>query len=397
MKEESEPSIISAYGLRNATITRDGKVSDSEIRHDVRYLTEEYGPMVLTPGETLDIINTKEKGELIYAKIVTDNPYANVFLELDDFRNDNAGETVAQLLYENRTSQVEGQFYANDNGSSQGFAMIYQPSVAATDYNYRIRLQVRNDLRKSKANYGFDLNSQSKGNTPTPISPTHIGGGSFTHPALAGASLDTLSKAMANPVGGTDYTVDSVINEAVFNNDNIKLGKGNLYAGIAGKPLFRRDSSSLLTSTSLRGIQKIGGVQVLTSELAPAGNTTTVSIALPAATNFPGSQETPSTSLVTLSSDGLGANSGFVVGEKLFIRIGDTVHFPGEITAITNATDSIKLTVKPGLKSAITTESHLPGLETTCWGSVASQAQVSPDILVKKVIVKRKRLVSYEG
>ena len=129
MEQESEPSIISAYGLTNSTITRDGKVSDSEIRHDVRYLTEEYGPMILTPGETLDIINTKEKGELIYAKFVTDNPYANVFLELDDYRNDSSGETVAQLLYENRTNQVEGQFYANDNGSSQGFAMIYQPSV----------------------------------------------------------------------------------------------------------------------------------------------------------------------------------------------------------------------------------------------------------------------------
>lgn len=397
MEQESEPSIISAYGLTNSTITRDGKVSDSEIRHDVRYLTEEYGPMILTPGETLDIINTKEKGELIYAKIVTDNPYANVFLELDDYRNDSSGETVAQLLYENRTSQVEGQFYANDNGSSQGFAMIYQPSVGPTDYNYRIRLQVRNDLRKSKANYGFDLNSQARGNAPTPISPTHIGGGSFTHPALSGASLDTISKAIANPIGGTDYIVDSVINEAVFNNENLKLGKGNLYAGIAGKPFFRRDKSALNSTTSPRGVQKVNGIEVLAAEAANTTAVTSINFQMPAATNFPGSAETPSTSLITLTQDNLGDNSGFVAGERMFIRIGDTIHFPGEVTNIALASGTIKLTVKPGFKNAVTTQTLNTGLETTCWGSVASQAQVSPDILVKKVIVKRKRLVSYEG
>ena len=38
-----------------------------------------------------------------------------------------------------------------------------------------------------------------------------------------------------------------------------------------------------------------------------------------------------------------------------------------------------------------------PGSESTCIGTIVSQADISPDIVVRKVIVRRKRLVSYEG
>ena len=59
----------------------------------------------------------------------------------------------------------------------------------------------------------------------------------------------------------------------------------------------------------------------------------------------------------------------------------------------------IALVVYPGLKSGITF-SHTgeqTGSETHCYGTVEAQAHVSPDVVIKKILVKRKRLISYEG
>ena len=54
------------------------------------------------------------------------------------------------------------------------------------------------------------------------------------------------------------------------------------------------------------------------------------------------------------------------------------------------------LTISPGMKEAASVTMK-PGLESQCYGTIASQADVRPDILIKKIIIKRKRLVSYEG
>ena len=80
-RDPTEPSIVSAVGFRDNTDSK-----SSMVRKDDRFFTEKFGPVVLSSGEVFDIINTKEKGELAYIKIVTDNPYASVILALDDYR-----------------------------------------------------------------------------------------------------------------------------------------------------------------------------------------------------------------------------------------------------------------------------------------------------------------------
>jgi hypothetical protein len=404
--ETEEPTIVSAPGFVGKSVFANGKAVDPEVRRDERFITEEYGPMVLSPGETLDVLDSKEKGELIYIKVVTDNPYANVYLELDDFRNNTNGETHAELLYEQRTSAAEGQFYVTTDGTNgKGFPMVWNPQTNPTNYSQRIRLRVTNPLRRNDKIYGVDLNFTGRGGEPTPIQPLHMGGGSFSHSSLAGASLDILSKAMANPVGATvGYTVDSVINEAVFNNDSIKLGEGNLYAGLSGKPLFRRDRSCLQSGTTPRGTQMVNGVQALAAEVAATADCLTYAVEVTAATGFPGSDTEASTSLatITLSTTGGHGNTNaalkeFTVGDKVFIRNGDTVHLLGECTAITHSDNLVKVTTKPGIKNALSSFSGNTSSETTCFGTVEAQGSISPDMLVRKVIIKRKRMISYEG
>ena len=74
-------------------------------------------------------------------------------------------------------------------------------------------------------------------------------------------------------------------------------------------------------------------------------------------------------------------------------EINKTAQTPGE------GQSQIDLVVYPGLKSGVTF-SHTggqTGSETHCYGTVEAQAHVSPDVVIKKILVKRKRLISYEG
>ena len=109
--EYEEPTIIDAPGYVGKTVfDPQGKAIDRQVKADERFITTEIGPIALGPGEELSILDEEEKGEIIYIKIVTDNPYANVYLELDDYRNDQNGETHAELLYDQRKSNAEDSF-----------------------------------------------------------------------------------------------------------------------------------------------------------------------------------------------------------------------------------------------------------------------------------------------
>lgn len=407
--QNEEPTIVSAPGYVGKSNFRDGKAVDDLVRKDERFITSEIGPITLGPGEELNILDEKEKGEIIYIKVVTDNPYANVYLELDDYRNDQNGETHAELLYAQRTSNAEGQFYIETDGSNgKGFPMVWNPQTNPTAYSKRVKLRITNPLRRNSNLYGSDLSYSSKGGQPTPIQPLHMGGGTFSHPALAAVSLDTISKAIANPIGANGaYSVDAIINEAVFNSDGQKLGEGNPYAGLAGKPLFRRDRASLRSDTTVRGDQFVNGVRVLGTEVAGAADPPDFDVVVTESTSFPGSASSPqsatSTTTISLTSSTAGENNAavkeFANGDKIFIRNGGTVHFLGQIVddSVAQSDNVISFKTFPGIKNGVTSFSGTIGSETHCFGTVASQAQVSPDMVIKKILVKRKRLISYEG
>lgn len=412
--QNEEPTIVSAPGYVGKSNFRDGKAVDDLVRRDERFITTEIGPITLGPGEELNILDEKEKGEIVYIKVVTDNPYANVYLELDDYRNDQNGETHAELLYAQRTNNAEGQFYIETDGSNgKGFPMVWNPQTNPTAYSKRVKLRVTNPLRRNNNLYGSDLSYASKGGQPTPIQPLHMGGGTFSHPGLNAASLDTISRAIANPIGANGaYSVDAVINEAVFDSDGKKLGEGNPYAGLAGKPLFRRDRASMRSSTTVRGKQLVNGTQVLGTEAQGPADPDTFTVVVDENEDFPGNASNPqaSTSSITITmSDSAGgtncAATEFQAGDKVFIRDGGTVHFLGTITdsgadgSIGPGGDGgvIKFKTFPGIKNGVGSFQGNVGSETHCFGTVASQAQVSPDMVIKKILVKRKRLISYEG
>ena len=409
-RDPTEPSIVSAIGLQNETDSR-----ASLVREDKRFITETFGPMTLASGEVFDIINTKEKGELVYIKVVTDNPYAAVLLELDDFRNrEPNGETSAELIYDGRTTKSDNQFFAVDGDPATGYALVYNP-MRPEPYDYKIRVQLSNLIPKSSDPFGNNLSSVGRQGLPSPAAPIHIGGGSFTFPGLGAADLDTIAKAVAKPVGAQPYRAPDVYNPAIFNQDNITVGAHTPYQGLAARPVFRRDDSAVLNDpTQERGATVIDGqtlsaaengqaaaisgvfdpgVKVLFGEQSSGGSNPR---------NFPGTPGTPSSmtiSLTDISEEDGAVVTGFAVGDRVFIRDGDTLHFPGVITnvAALNGGTNNRITVQPGLldipeKLQVETNS-----ENKTIGTVVTEAELTPKIFVKQIIIKRRKLVSFEG
>jgi hypothetical protein len=406
-RDPTEPSIVSAQFRNEVDSNR------SMVRKDERFVTETYGPMVLASGEVFDIINTKEAGELVYVKIVTDNPYAAVLLELDDYRNkDPNGETAAELIYDGRTERSENAFFAIDKGPAGGYSLLYNPQKPEP-YRYKIRLQVLNLIPRTSDVFGNQLSVTGRRGLPTPMTPAYVGGSSFTHPNLAAADLETIAKAMAKPVGAEPYSNDSVYNQAIFEQDNLTIGAHHPYQGLAGRPLFRRDDSAVLSGNE-RGAQTIDGETVVAAEngQAPAvtgafdpgvkalfgdqytGGTNP--------SNFPGTPGSPSSMTISLTdtTEGDGAiTTGFSVGDRIFIRQGNTIYFPGVVSAVAdiNGGTGNQVTVQPGLadvpaKIQIETDS-----DNNTIGTVFSEAEITPKIFIKQIVVKRKKLVSYEG
>lgn len=405
VRDPSEQSIVSAVGFTNQTDS-----SASMIREDKRYITEKYGPMVLSSGEVFDIINTKEKGELVYVKIVTDNPYAAVLLELDDYRNQEPnGETAAELIYSGRTTKSDNQFFAMDGDPAKGYSLVYNP-MSPEPYDYKIRLQVLNLIPRSNDVFGNNLNSVGRSGLPSPARPIHMAGGSFTYPGLAGVDLETFAKAMANPVAAQPYTAPNVFNAAAFEQDNLTIGAHTPYQGLAGRPVFRRLPPAISGGT-VKGAVNIDGEQIADAETA---TTTTggmkvlfgsqASGAQVEPVNFPGVPGSSSSMSITLRNDtetdgsGIGAVPADIIGKRLFVRNGDTIHFPGIVTeAADDGATRNRLVVEPGLADIPPKFEVTLGSDTQTIGTVVTEAELTPKILVKQIIIKRRKLVSFEG
>jgi hypothetical protein len=108
--------------------TREVSRKSSMVREDKRTVTIRQAGLLLTSqgdASTLRLVDQRGKGTLLSVKIVTDNPYIQLLMEIDDWRND--GETPAELLYGGTGKQDYG-LYAMDGGDpAKGYTMMYTP------------------------------------------------------------------------------------------------------------------------------------------------------------------------------------------------------------------------------------------------------------------------------
>ncbi|MAZ97727.1 MAG: hypothetical protein CMP53_09425 [Flavobacteriales bacterium] len=216
----------------------------TKTRRDERFVLTEQKNIELDSQESYVVLDSMEAGSLSSIKITLDNPYAQVLLQIDEYRNkDPDGQCAAEIIYNGNSDNTNRNFKVLDGqGSSKGYTLEYKPDQPE-EYNKRIRIVIKNSIKASNTVYGKGLNYTSSGSLVTPAVPSHMAGGTFSHPAFEALSLAQIARAMTKPVGVGGYASNNVYNESAIMNDSIELGSDHPYEGLAGKPTFVRDKT----------------------------------------------------------------------------------------------------------------------------------------------------------
>jgi len=386
--------------------------SGSKTVGDVHFVTERFGPLALPLDEIFEPISFIEAGELVSIELVTDSPYAQIYLELDDFKNrEPNGESAASLIAKGKTEYSERHFYVENNGVDGGFVMKYHPRKTDS-YKSRIRISVRNNIKKSKDLYGKGLSYTSRGGLPSPAIPSYMGGGTFEAPGMGDVSLDNMQNAIARPIGTNPYEAPNVYNTAALDDEMLELGALHPYLGRAGKPSLALETG--VADAVHRAVFFPPGTQA----------TTTAGATAPVTTSYPGTTTQYSEQQIIIygtaaESDTLGSDTltTLVAGKRLYIRDGDKVHFPGEITNIkrydsggsafvnftgSEGTGAYLVTVQPGLnytpdKVVLDNMSTDTGRTSTRALGVVTSLDAKPTIIVRELVVRRKKRKSLVG
>jgi hypothetical protein len=291
--------------------TREVSRKSSMVREDKRTVTIRQAGLLLTSqgdASTLRLVDQRGKGTLLSVKVVTDNPYIQLLMEIDDWRND--GETPAELLYGGTGKQDYG-LYAMDGGDpAKGYTMMYTP-MGGEAFNSRLRIILRNRLPKTKI-YGNNGNQTMPGGLPFPVNNGHSGGASFSAPLLSGATNAQLLDAMSQPHYGDFYAAPR-LNLSLLGNMNAKPGIDHPFVGQAGKPILSGASTSFPGGNAADENTFIFGPQTVDANGVASQIIYVANRGSDAATE---------------------STTTFAAGKSLFVRDGGTLHFPGEISEV---------------------------------------------------------------
>jgi len=421
--ELGRPTIVSAHGLKLEVDPKASRVVATE-----RMISDKFTSLTLNAGEVFEAINFKEKGQLHSIEVITDNPYALLRLEIDDYINnpDGGGETAAELLLSSRTStRPDGAFQVTSRLADGAYVLTYQP-MSPKPYDKTIKFSIGNMLRPTIDVYGNTLRYQSRGGLPTPIDLQFIGGGTFTHSGMNAVPLSIMESAIAKPIGATNggYIVNDTYNETIYT-ENVMTGTANPYAGVAGRPFFTEDE--IVEDSPFIDFVDSGSAG---SFARGQDGSAVAHPALTGGADFPGTSSTASTqniilygtnndSTAVLGDEAAGASmDSIAVGSRIFIRNKGTVFFPGRVERIyrynrsadtgsdgwadseagatyTNATGAICLQVSPGLNATASTFQATG--TTTSIGTLTTQSDSNPTIGIRSITIKRYRETSYEG
>ena len=153
-----------------------------------RLVVTEFNNIVLDTGTNYQVLDIAEAGELQSIVIVADNPYLQVFVQIDDFRNaEPNGMTVAELLYNGNLTQMSQRRFRPVDGQSPtvGYAMVFEPQNPV-QYTERLRIILYNNIPRNTNVYGMDLSFRNSATLPTPAVPAHMAGATFEQSSLAG-------------------------------------------------------------------------------------------------------------------------------------------------------------------------------------------------------------------
>ena len=189
-----------------AGTARDNRGPESMFRPDERQIVTEFNNLVIDTGTNFQVLDIAEAGELQSIVVVSDNPYLQVFVQIDDFRNaEPNGLTVAELLYNGNLTQLSQRRFRAVDGQSPtvGYAMVFEPQNPVQYTSASVSSCTTTSLAIQV--YGKNLTFRNSATLPTPAVPAHMAGSTFEQSSLSSVSLSELAQAMTTPVGSPAY------------------------------------------------------------------------------------------------------------------------------------------------------------------------------------------------
>ena len=204
-------------------------------------------------NNVITLVDQKVKGVVRSIKVVTDNPYIEMILEIDDYRVD--GIYAAELMYNGDTLKSDYEVYSSPDGNPGiGYTLNYTPMYGET-FEKRFRVTLRNRIPPHSI---LGLTKSYVPGNGLPI-PENLGfnGGSFwssgAQPKIANLNLELgifqddsgialpnfEDEAAAFAASTTSPMYEATWpNPAVRNDPGARRGIHHPYVGIAGKPTF---------------------------------------------------------------------------------------------------------------------------------------------------------------
>ena len=332
----NNPNASNGVALPSSPVHRTEQIIDESI-----YITEKMGPLLLSKDEQLDVLNLLEGGDLISIEVVTDNAYASVYLELDDFKNKTpTGITAAELLMKGQTARAERAFYAESRRPDGSYVLKYEPAVPHP-YTDRIKIQVRNEIKETIDLFGWP-NSQdytSRGNLPVPQYLSFSGGGFIKNANIRATKSQETGKSILR-FNAEEYD-SGILNLAHVTNNSLTVGTSHPYVGMAGEVVL---SAGLgIPVSGLRIVTGAVGEKLLTETGFPTPNTEQWPGNALSATPVPSQQQVVIYLDATETSSGSSADLAAAIFtpadqpggyQKMCIKQGDSVYFLGKLMTL---------------------------------------------------------------
>ena len=332
----NNPNASNGVALPSSPVHRTEQIIDESI-----YITERLGPILLSKDEQLDVLNLIEGGELISIEVVTDNPYASVYLELDDFKNRTpTGITAAELLMKGRTGRAERQFYAESRRPDGSYVLKYEPAIPHP-YTARIKLQVRNDIKETGDLFGWPNNQAytTRGNLPVPQYISFSGGGFIKNANIRATKSQETGKSLLR-FNAEEYD-SGILNLAHVTNNSLTAGTSHPYVGMAGEVVL--GAALDLPVSGLRIVTGAVGEKLLSETGFPTPNTEQWPGNAASATPVPSQQQVliylDATENSALADAALKSTFFFPAdtpgsNQKMFIKQGDSIYFLGKLMTL---------------------------------------------------------------
>jgi hypothetical protein len=346
------PTSIGDLSHPNATlgVAITGDSPKYRVEEESFFVTTEINPFKLKVGENKEILRLKEAGEVCSIEIISDNPFLQVHLELDDYRADEKGITAAELLQYGRTTFADMEFSAKKLPSGD-YSLVYAPRIN-TAYSDVFKLKVANRLTNPSRLAGtgsfiepLGIPLQLRGGLPKLSKRSYLGGTYIDIPQLESVpqhsdegitSIDisnALSRALDWELYDNQFNNEtSLSNEADFRfnadareSDKAAMTSINPYTGNAGRLDFSMPSP-INPGVFARIVFFPKGEVASTTSGAPTADSNMQHIAIYAGTSLTASTEAEA-GLLTIFA----ASFEF---EPIYVRDRGRVYFPGTVLSI---------------------------------------------------------------